>query len=95
MIMRQQEPVEASKAGPAAQQLALRPFSAIHQDAVAACLYENTRMIALRGRNACRRTQESEIKHRRRVPMSSARIRLMDIQFLSAAANSEKTFAVP
>jgi hypothetical protein len=34
MTMRQQEPVEPSKADSAAQQLALRPLSAIHQDAL-------------------------------------------------------------
>jgi len=34
MAMRQQEPVEPSKADSAAQQLALRPLSAIHQDAL-------------------------------------------------------------
>jgi len=88
----QQDPVEPSEAGPAAQQLTLRPFSAIDQDAVAACLYQNARMIALCRRNACRRTQESEIEHRRQVPLSSAQIRLMDTQFFSAAASSDRPF---
>jgi hypothetical protein len=52
MAMRQQEPVEPPKADPAAQQLALRPLSAIHQDALICRLDEKPRMVAFGRRNA-------------------------------------------
>jgi len=52
MAMRQQEPVEPSKADSAAQQLALRPLSAIHQDALICRLDEKSRMVAFGRRNA-------------------------------------------
>ena len=52
MAMGQQEPVEPSKAGAAAQQLALRPLSAVHQDALTSGLDEETRMVAFSRWNA-------------------------------------------
>jgi hypothetical protein len=52
MAMRQQEPVEPPKADPAAQQLALRSLSAIHQDALIYRLDEKPRMVAFGRRNA-------------------------------------------
>jgi hypothetical protein len=54
MAVSQQEPIEPSKAGAAAQQLALRPFSAIHQNTVTSDLDEETGMIPFGRRNACR-----------------------------------------
>jgi hypothetical protein len=47
MTMGQQEPVEPSKAGAAAQQLALCPFSAIQQNALASGLDQDARVIAV------------------------------------------------
>jgi hypothetical protein len=55
MAVSQQEPIEPSKAGAAAQQLALRPFSAIHQNTVTSGLDEETGKIPFGRRNACRR----------------------------------------
>ena len=52
MVMGQQEPIEPSKAGAAAQQLALRPFSAVDEDAMAARLHQKARMVAFSQWNA-------------------------------------------
>jgi hypothetical protein len=45
MAVGQQEPIKPSKARAAAQQLALRPLSAIHQNAVTSGLDEETGVI--------------------------------------------------
>jgi hypothetical protein len=64
MTMGQQNTIEASKTGAAAQQLTLGTLPAIHQDAVTACLDEKGRMVAFSRRNARRRPQEGEREHR-------------------------------
>ena len=63
MVMGQQEPIEPSKAGAAAQQLALRPFSAVDEDAMAPRLHQKARMVAFSRWNARRRPQEGEREH--------------------------------
>jgi hypothetical protein len=67
MTMGQQKTIEASKTGTAAQQLALCPLSAVHQNAVTSCLDEKGRMVAFSRWNARRRPQKGEREHRRPV----------------------------
>jgi hypothetical protein len=67
MTVGQQETIEASKTGAAAQQLTLGTLSTIHQDAMTSCLDEKGRMVALSRWNARRRPQKGEREHRRPV----------------------------
>jgi hypothetical protein len=47
MAVGQQDTVETSEAGPAAQQLALCPLAAVHQNAMATGLDQEARVVAI------------------------------------------------
>src|SRR3954471_3333627 len=68
MGMRQQNAVKPPKPRTAAQQLALRTLAAIDEDALARSLHEESRMVALRRRNACRGPKECQGEHARQYP---------------------------
>src|SRR6516225_1382310 len=63
MTVGQQKPCQPTKAGAAAKQLPLGALSAIHQNPLATRLDQETGMVALGRRNACRCPQEGEREH--------------------------------
>jgi hypothetical protein len=64
MAVRQQEPIEPSKAGATPQLLALSTLPAIHENSVAARFNEEAWMIAFCRWNACQRTEKCQVEHR-------------------------------
>src|SRR5438270_3739323 len=68
MTVRQQDAVEPPKARAAAQQLALRTLAAIDEDALACCLHQESRMVALRRWNARRSPEKCQGEHGRQCP---------------------------
>jgi hypothetical protein len=66
MTVREQDTIEPPEAGAAAQELTLRAFAAIDEDAVTSGLDQKARMVTLGGGNAGGCAKEGEREHQRK-----------------------------